>query len=157
MDITITSVLGQLINFWILFFIFKKFLTKPIISAIEDRRSLIKKLESADTAYEEKVLEAKAEADWLIQEGLRKKEKLIAEAGILANKRRDEIIAEARNKAESIVVEAKSKWKNLESELQNNFSVGVKRTSLLVIKKLFQKDVNLQTAYLDEVINEVTK
>jgi hypothetical protein len=41
--------------------------------------------------------------------------------------------------------------------LENNFAAGVKKTSLLVIKKLFAKDTNLQTAYLDEIVNDVTK
>lgn len=157
MDISLTSVLGQVINFAILFFLFRKFLTKPIVKAIEERRTLIKKLEGADLAYDKRMEEARQESDVVIQEGLRKKENLIAEAGVLATKRKDEILKEARLKANDIIKEAESKNNNLELELKNNFANGVKQTSLSVLKKLFTKDKQFQSAYLDEIVSEITK
>jgi F0F1-type ATP synthase membrane subunit b/b' len=57
-----------MINFLILFFLFKKFLTKPIATTIQDRRNLIKKLENADKAYQEKIDSAKLEAKDIIND-----------------------------------------------------------------------------------------
>jgi len=61
-------VVAQIINFLILFFLFKKFLTKPIATIIEDRRDLIKKLENADKVYEEKLEDARLQAKNIINE-----------------------------------------------------------------------------------------
>ncbi|NOZ45035.1 MAG: hypothetical protein GXP45_08055 [bacterium] len=55
MNISLTAVLAQILNFALLFFLFRKFLTKPIVASIEERRSLIKKLEKAEDAYAEKI------------------------------------------------------------------------------------------------------
>jgi F0F1-type ATP synthase membrane subunit b/b' len=68
MNIDIGSLVAQILNFLILFFLFRAFLTKPIIKVIEDRRNLITKLENADNAYEEKIQLAKIQAREIVQE-----------------------------------------------------------------------------------------
>jgi len=155
MDISLTALLAQVINFGILFFLFRKFLTKPIVKAIEERRKLIKKIENADKAYDDKIVEAKEEVDALIKEWLTKKEQIIADAGMIANKRREEILDEAKWKASSLIEAAKENSQHLEDELKNNFEKGVKRTSLLVVNKLFNNKKDLKEDYLSEVVKEI--
>ncbi len=154
MDISIWAVFAQIINFWILFFIFKKFLTKPITKTIMERRELIKKLKDADKAYDEKLEIAKIEAREIVQEGMERKEKLLTEAGLLADKKKEDIISDAKVQSDKILSNAESKAKSLESELEQSFVAGIKRTSLLVIKKLIKKDNSLKQEYLDEAIKE---
>jgi F-type H+-transporting ATPase subunit b len=155
MEISLTAVLVQVIQFVILFWLFKKFLTKPIVAAIEERRGLMKKLGQADLAYEEKIQHGEAEFKKMVQQGVTKKEQLIAEAGALAEKRQEDILNEAKNKAQSIVHDAEQRSKTLEDELKNNFELGVKNTSLLVIKKLLHKDKDLKLEYLDSIVKEL--
>ncbi len=154
MDISIWAVFAQIINFWILFFIFKKFLTKPITKTIMERRALIKKLENADKAYDEKLEIAKIEAREIVQEGMDRQEKLLTEAGILADKKKEDIISDAKVQSDKILSNAESKAKSLESELEQSFIAWIKKTSLLVIKKLIKKDNTLKQEYLDEAIKE---
>jgi len=40
----------------------------------------------------------------------------------------------------------------MKSSLENNFIESVKKTSKLVVKKLLQKDIDLQKEYLDEIV-----
>lgn len=155
MDISLTAVLAQVINFGLLFFLFRRFLTKPIVSSIEERRSLIKKLENAEDAYAEKVAAGDAEYKKKLQQGMTKRDKLIAEAGAVANKRKEEIMKDAKHKAEGIMHDAELRSKNFEDELKNNFEEGVKKTSLLVIKKLLQEDKDLKSKYLDRVVKDL--
>lgn len=154
MDISIWAVFAQIINFWILFFLFRKFLTKPISKVILERRALIKKLENADNAYDEKLEIAKIEARDIVQEGMERKERILTEAGLLADKRKEEIIAEAKIQSDKILNDAESKSKSLEAELEQNFVDWIKKTSLLVVKKLIKKDSSLKKEYLDEAIKE---
>jgi len=154
MDISIWAVFAQIINFLILFFLFKRFLTKPITKIIHERRALIKKLENADKAYEEKLEIAKLESREIVQDGMDRKDKLLTEAGVLADKKKEEMIAEAKIQSDKILHSAEDKAKTLESELEQNFINWIKRTSLLVIKKLIKKDNNIKKDYLDEAIKE---
>lgn len=154
MDISIWAVFAQIINFWILFFIFKKFLTKPITKTIMERRELIKKLKDADKAYDEKLEIAKIEAREIVQEGMERKEKLLTEAGLLADKKKEDIISDAKVQSDKILSNAESKAKSLESELEQSFVAWIKKTSLLVIKKLIKKDSSFKKEYLDEAIKE---
>lgn len=157
MEISTWAVVAQIINFLILFFLFKKFLTKPIATIIEDRRNLIKKLENADKVYEEKLEDARLQAKDIINEWMDRKEKLILEAWVLADKKRDEILADAKVQSEKLVHSAAEKAKILETELENNFINWVKRTSLLVVKKLVNTNKDIKDSYLDEAMREVIK
>ncbi len=155
MDISIPAVIAQTLNFLVLFFLFRKYLTKPILKVVEDRRELIKKVENADVAYNEKIQQAREEADDLIREGKMKKENIIAEAGILADKKQHEIISYAKDQAEKTITEANVKIDSLERELETKFEDSVKHASLLVLKKLIKKDKTIQDDYVREVINEL--
>jgi len=112
-------------------------------------------VEQADVAYDDKIKEAELESKKILKEWLDKKDQIIAEAGVLATKRKDEIIAEARQKAEDLTTGAIKKAEHIETELKNGFSESVKRTSFVVLKKLFAKDKDLQKDYLDEIVKEV--
>jgi len=105
----------------ILFFLFRKFLTKPITNIIHERRELIKKLENADKAYEEKLEIAKFEAKDIVQEGMDRKEKILLEAGLLADKKKEEIMSDAKIQSDKIIQTAEMKSKILESELEKSF------------------------------------
>ncbi len=155
MDISLTAVLAQVINFGLLFFLFRKFLTKPIVASIEERRSLIKKLEHAEDAYAEKVASGDAEYKKKLQEWVKKRDKLVAEAGAVAQKKRTEILADAKTKADNILRDAELRSKNLEDELTKSFEDGVKKTSLLVVKKLLHEDKELKSKYLDSVVKDL--
>jgi len=155
MEFTFWSILAQLLNFGILMFLYMKFLAKPISKAIEERRALIKKIENADKAYDEKIKEAEEKSDVLLKEWLAKKEQLLLEAGILANKRKEEILQEAKSKASEIMEDSKQKAQYLENELKSNFENWIKRASILVVKKLFNNQKDLQKEYLDNIVKEV--
>jgi vacuolar-type H+-ATPase subunit H len=50
-----------------------------------------------------------------------RKEKLLTEAGLLADKKKEEILAEAKVQSDKIISNAESKAKTLESELEQSF------------------------------------
>jgi len=155
MNISLTAVLAQILNFALLFFLFRKFLTKPIVASIEERRSLIKKLEKAEDAYAEKIAAWDAAYKKKVEQGVAKREKLIAEAGAIADQKKHEILLEAKRKSEEILHDAGLRSKGLEKELQDNFERGVKETSLLVLQKLLQKDKKVKNEYIDTLLKEL--
>ena len=66
MDISISAVIAQVINFGIMFLLFSKFAAAPLSDAIEERRELPKKLKHADEAYNKKIQEAEVKAEEII-------------------------------------------------------------------------------------------
>ncbi len=156
-DISIWGIIAQIINFGILFFLFSKFLTKPITNMVEKRRELIKKLEQAELSYSEKINEAEEEKKTIINDAMIEKEKIIMEAWMLASKRKEEILDEAKNKANLLIEDAEVKSKHLWDELEKNFISSVKKTSKMVVNKLFNKDIELKEKYLDEILAWIKK
>lgn len=154
MEISFSSLVAQIINFGIMFFLFSRFVAKPISQQIEDRRTLINKIKKADELYKEKIEEAEKKAEWIISDGLTKKESIITEGETLALKKQIEIIEDAKKKADKIVTDANNSATVLSAELEKNFIDSVKNTSKVVVKKLLQKDLDLQKTYLDEIIKE---
>lgn len=140
-----------------MFFIFSRFAARPLSNQIEERRKLIEKIKKADELYKQKIDEADQKAQLTINESLKQKEKILTEGESLALKQQVEIVNEANHKAEKIVLDAKNTVKTLEHELENNFIESVKATSKTVVKKLLQRDIDLQNQYLDEIVNQSVK
>jgi len=157
MEISISSLIAQIINFGIMFFIFSKFAARPLSNQIEERRKLISKIKKADELYKEKISEAEWKANNLIQDAMHQKDKIIVEWETLALKQQIQIVNEANHKADKIILEAKYTAKILEQELEKNFVESVKNTSKSVVKKLLQKDIELQNNYLEEIVHQSTK
>jgi len=154
MEISISSLVAQIINFGIMFLIFAKFAARPLSNQIEERRKLIAKIKKADELYKQKIDEADTKAHGIIQEAKQQKDKIITEWETLALKQQVQIINEANHNADKILLEAKYTTKVMEQELENTFVDAVKTTSKSVIKKLLQKDISLQQEYIEELVKQ---
>lgn len=152
MEISLSSLAAQIINFIIMFLIFSKFAAKPISKQIENRRKLIDKIKKADELYKEKIQEAEQKAEQIISEWMKKKESIITEWESLALKKQIEIINEANEKAKKINIDANKSAETIKLNLEKSFIDSVKTTSKIVVKKLLQKDIQLQKEYLDEIV-----
>lgn len=83
--------IAQVVNFLLLLFILKRFLYKPILKVLEERKQKIaeslknaeeidKKLEQITLEREERLKKASKEAESLLQEATKTAEKIVAEA-----------------------------------------------------------------------------
>lgn len=147
--------LAQIINVLILFFLFKKFVGESIQNAIEERRELLKKLKHADEAYNQKIKEAEAKSEEILAEWAATKESMINDAVAIANKKQKEIVAEAEAKAEKIIQDGEARAASLQSDLQKDFELWLKKTSLMVVKKLLASDKDIESKYLDAIIKDL--
>jgi len=157
MEINVGVLVAQLINFALILFLFKKFVGDSITKALLARRAELAKAEDATKVYEETLVKAAEEKKLLIEEWLVHKNKLIEEAKQAATQKADGIIASAEKSAARIASQAEDKATKLETELKKWFVDGVKKTTHVVVKKLFEKNVALQEKYLDELVQEFAK
>lgn len=140
-----------------MFFLFSRFAAKPLSNQIEERRKLIAKIKKADELYKSKIEEAEGKAHTIIQDAMGQKDKILVEGETLALKQQVQIVNEANHKADKIIVEANHTAEVLEKELEKNFIESVKNTSKSVVKKLLQKDIELQNNYLEELVQQSAK
>ena len=145
------NVVVQAINLIIFFLLFKYLLGWKIVSALQQRAALVKKLQHADQEYQTIVANAQASAHEIIQEAQITKKTMIDEASQLAQKKSEELLEEANNKAKSIRSAAQIQTENLESDLKNNFESMVKTTAWQFVHKIFDHDPELQKAYIHKV------
>ncbi len=128
-----------------------------MIEAIEEKRSLTKKLENADQEYHDMLQKAEHDTQKILQEAVTKKNSIIADAGAVAENQQKEILENAHKKAEDIILKAKHDAQKIESELNANFEQGIKKTTEIVVKKLLKTDKVLQQDYINTLIQEATK
>gem|GEM_PF-2990245 len=111
----------MIINFVVVFFILHKFAHKGIISSLQERKRLIKKLENADEEYQNIIDSAQKKSEELVKEGVEKKNKIIAEASAIAESHAEEKKEKADREAEKIITTAEQRAKLIEQELEYNF------------------------------------
>jgi F-type H+-transporting ATPase subunit b len=94
---------AQIVNFLILFFIFKRFLYKPILKILKDRANTVAQgltdAENAKRALEE----AEVQKDKIIAAATIEAEKIIKETQNNAQALREEILNNARDEADKII------------------------------------------------------
>lgn len=154
MNINVDILITQIINFLILFFIFKYFLWNKLAQQIEERKNLLEKLKNADIEYQNIIDSAKIEKDKIIKEWIEIKDKLIVEWKQLWDKLKEDILAQANRTADDIIEKAKSKASLLQKELEENFEKWVKNTTKVVLNKIFEENKELQDDYLKNLISK---
>ena len=157
MEIDISILIAQAINFLIILWLFKRLVGDKISKTIATRREELKKAEGAAAIYEETMAKAEAEKKAMIDEAVAHKNSVTAQAEQAASLKADKILADADARAQGIEKDAHEKAGHIEKELEDNFVNGVKQTAHTVVKKLFDKDVKLQEEYLVELAKEFSK
>lgn len=102
-NIDISVIFAQIINFWILFYIFKRFIADRLNKAILERRVLLKKLAEADREYEEKIAAAKAEESQILKNARIDANDMLVDAKDLADQKASLIMAKAKKDIDAIM------------------------------------------------------
>lgn len=136
-DIKIWIILAQLINFWIIFFIFKHFLWDKIVAIIEERRQKIKNLDDSDRVVKEKLEQAQKEADSIVSDAKSRWLEIQKNAEDLAKRDSQTKLAEAETKAQALVDGALRDIEKERLSMVNSLKDKVVDLSLKINSKLF--------------------
>ncbi len=156
-SVNIWQMLVSLANLVLLFLMVKKFLYKPVTKMLEARQNTIKKdYDDANEAkeqalndkikYEEKLREAKNEADTVIKNAV----------GI-ASEREKEIIAEAKAKADSIVRQAENEAILERKKAEDAVKKEIVEVSSLLTEKVLEREVTAadHQRFIDSFIESI--
>jgi len=136
--------LGQIINFLILAYIFKRFLYKPILNIFKEREEKIKTgLENAEKAREA-LEKSKLDRDAMLRETRTEAQAVMENTKKLAEELRQEFAAKSKAESERTVAEAKvqalAEMQKAEKEVKNMSLDLSKKLLEEVITKLFTEE-----------------
>ena len=140
-SVNIWQMLASLANLVLLFLMVKKFLYKPVMKMLQERQNTIDKdydaaAEAKEQAltdkikYEEKLREAKIEADSVIKNAVD-----------IANEREKEILANAKTKAEIIVRQAENEAELERKKAEDAVKKEIVEVSSLLTEKVLEREV----------------
>ena len=143
-SIKLWQILASLANLVLLFLLIKKFLYKPVKKMLETRQNTIDGDYAAaeeaknealknQKAYEEKLSNAKTEADGGIQSSVD-----------TAASREKEILAEAKEKAEGIMRKAREDAELEKRKAQEGIKQEIISVSTLLAEKMLEREINAQ-------------
>jgi F-type H+-transporting ATPase subunit b len=122
LGLDVRLLVAQLINFGLLVFLLNKFLYKPLIKMLDDRKKKIAEAAENNTKIETQLAELKVQEAKVLKDA---KDKVSEERKIILSSvetERQKILAEAKASAGREVAKAGETIKGLESEAEKNIS-----------------------------------
>lgn len=146
-------ILAQIINFAILFFIFKKFVSDSMNDLIDERKKLFKRLYKADLYYDKKVVESNIKSMMIIEDAHKEAKWLILTWEEIGLNKAQELVKKANNDVKEIL----AYWKN-EVEKNKLMMIETMRTDALNLsielnKKLFNNSCTNES-FIDNQIKK---
>lgn len=157
MEFSLSVLIAQLINFLVLFFGFKWLLWDKYSALITYRKSLDKKYEDVESDIASMMSQAEQEKQWLINDWVAHKNKLVAEAEAVAKKREETILAAANKKAQQIEDSAANQAEQMKASIESDFEKTVKDATKVVVWKLIESSPEIKKEYLDGLVGEYNR
>ncbi len=152
----IINVFIQLLNIAIFFFFFIKFAGNVISKALDEKIIKEKRLADADKEYDRLIADAQAQKEHLLDEALAHKKLLVAEAKALAEQEKQKTLDQTKHEAQIILDKASKEAELKGRDLDAHFVQGVKTAALMMVKKLFASNKDVQESYLTTLVDEFT-
>jgi F-type H+-transporting ATPase subunit b len=135
---------AQIVNFLILAFVFKRFLYKPLLKVLDDRKKTIEKGITDSEKAAKALASAEEERSDILHNASKESQRIIDDTKKSAETIKEEILESARTDAEKIMSDAK-RQSNLEMERMRkeaqNMSLQLSKTILeRVIVQIFSKE-----------------
>lgn len=148
------AIAAQLINFILFFLIFKHFLWKKIVMAIEERKKKLEQLDLIEQECNSKIEKAKEEADMIIKETRKRSEEIENFAINSANKQKNDIITRAEQEAKWLLDSASKEIEIEKNKMLSTIKTRVVDLALKVNQKLFDKS-NINKDFVERELNSI--
>lgn len=161
LGINLKFLLIQIANFALFAFLFTKFLLKPILKVLDERKKRVAEgLEAAEKSKEELagIENSKVEAKRKMKS---EEKKLLDEAKVKVDKESAIVLFGAKKQAEKMIKDAAANIKNIENEERRKMKVSELQIIERVIEKILDQkldDINVKARYqkvMDELYKEV--
>lgn len=137
LQLDIFVILAQLINFALLYVIFKYTIAEKLSAKLSQREAQLQKLKRADEHYEEKMLLAEKERQALLENARKTSRNLMRESEILANAKADAIRKKAKSQALAILDGGKRELEKQRISMLSQVKKHIIDVSLRLNEKMF--------------------
>ncbi len=139
-DLKLWLVISQIINFWVIFFVFKHFLWAKIVKILEERRKHIEASSNAEEEAKAKLEEAEAEKESILNDARLKAAEIEENAENLAKQNTKKALEKSEKESEFMLNSARSQIEKEKLEMENSMKDKVLNLALKLNSKLFKKD-----------------
>ena len=153
-NISIWIIIAQIINFAVLFWIFKHFLWDKIVKILDERKEKLAKLETLDDDIKAKLLEANTNAEEILKEARNKAWEIEKNSESLAKKDKEKIILNAETQATSIMDSANKTIEKERLTMMSSIKTKVIDLSLKLNEKLFDKE-RVDKDFMEKELNSI--
>lgn len=137
-----STMLWTIINFLVLIYLLGRFLYKPLLKIIDQRRAKIQADLDQAAAEKTKAAELTEKYQTRVERAREEAQEIISAAEKRGNERREEIIAEARNEAKRIKERATEEIKQAKRQALGQLRDEVSKISLLIAQKFLEESVD---------------
>jgi F-type H+-transporting ATPase subunit b len=159
MDIQISQILFQIVNFGIVFVALSYLLYKPVLKTLKQRS---KKIQESQQAADE-LIRQKEELDKTAQKALNQAKKdateLLADAKKQADKKKEELMAKAKDEVQQFLTDEREKWNQEKQQMIKQLEKEMADAVFSISEKVLGQSVDqkAQSKLIDQSIAEVLK
>lgn len=154
MNISISLIFAQIINIFLLFFVFKILLANHLNKTIIERRRLLKRLESVDAEYEKVMREAEEKKEKLIKQAKKEAKILMQDAEILSKRKSQDILDKANFRVKMILEGGQKDLEKEKRKMLEWLKEHIIETAILLNKKVFSRP-NVSKEFLEKELESL--
>ncbi len=148
-------ILYQVVNFFILLIVLKKFLYKPLLAMLDKRRADVEKTLQLKQDLEKQKENADKEKAAAVQEGRKEADRIVKDAQTKGEAVAKQLEEKAKTQSEDIVTRGQEQLKMQEQEIRSKMSGEVSKTALEAAQAVLQD--SLTDAQKKKVLEESVK
>lgn len=134
--------LGQIINFFVLLYLMKRFVLKYFLKILEERREKIERIVSQEKEMEEKLLSIEKEKEQILQDAQKIAEKIMKEAEEGAKEKVEMILKEAEEIKEKIIEDGKRLAVNQIEQMKKDYYQKNLELIFLAVEKILKEKID---------------
>lgn len=153
-NIDFSLIIAQLINFLILFYLFKRYIAKHLNNVIEQRNATVEKVRLFETSYDKKIQDLELKESEMIAAARKKAQNLARDAENISHKKAEEIITAAHAQALQILEGGRREIEKERKTMYAQLKESVLSLTLRLVEKLFGTE-KVNREYLEKELKEI--
>ena len=156
-SVNLWQILVSLLNLVLLFLIIKKFLYQPVKNVLKSRQDKIDEQNSQAEAYLSEAEETKAQLEAKLNNAENQADEILNEATVNATRRKEKILAEARDEADAIIRQAKTNAELEMKKAESDIKTQIVDVSFELSKKIIEREINKEDHHklIDSFIEQI--
>ncbi len=134
--------LAQIVNFFVLLWVLKRFAYKPVLEALEERRDKIEKGLADAEKSQKKLIEIEEKEKKVLAKARKEAQKIIGKAEEQAKKSQEEIVKEANRRVEKMIEDANKKIEEEKNKMLAEVKGEVAKLVALATEKVIDEKID---------------